>query len=88
MYDQDQNDNFEKIQQTQQMEDRVKQYLDKGALQRYSNIKLVNKEKSLQIITLLYQFISTGQIKEKLTDEQFKNLLMHLNQDKKFNIIK
>jgi len=84
MYNQ-QSDDLQKI---QYMESIVKKYLDKEALLRYGNIKTVNPQKALQISSLLYSFIETKQLKEKLKDEEFKNLLKNINEDKSFNIVR
>lgn len=78
----------DELQKLQQLENIVKQYLSKEALLRYGNIKTVNQEKALQIISILAHLIETQQIKEKLTDEQFKNLLLNLKEEKNFKIIR
>lgn len=80
--------NQDELQRLQQLENIVKQYLSKEALLRYGNIKIVNQEKALQIISILAHLIETQQIKEKLTDEQFKNLLLNLKEEKNFKIIR
>ncbi|MFH1210189.1 MAG: DNA-binding protein [archaeon] len=82
MYNQ-QSDDLQKI---QHIEDTVKRYLDKGALLRYGNIKTVNPQKALQISSLLYSFIEAKQLREKLSDEEFKNLLRNINENKTFKI--
>jgi len=78
----------DELQRLQQLENIVKQYLSKEALLRYGNIKTVNQEKALQIISILAHLIETQQIKEKVTDEQFKNLLLNLKEEKNFKIIR
>ena len=78
----------DELQRLQQLENIVKQYLSKEALLKYGNIKTVNQEKALQIISILAHLIETQQIKEKVTDEQFKNLLLNLKEEKNFKIIR
>jgi DNA-binding TFAR19-related protein (PDSD5 family) len=82
MYNQ-QSDDLQKI---QHIEDTVKQYLDKNALLRYGNIRTVNPQKAFQIASLLYSFIEAKQLREKLSDEEFKNLLRNINENKTFKI--
>ncbi len=69
--------------QIEQLEKFVKQYLSKEAISRYGNIKTANPDKAIQILLILNQLIQSGQLQEKLTDDQFKQLLLHLNQGKK-----
>jgi len=81
-------ENQDEEQKVQQLENIVKQYLNKEALLRYGNIKVAHPQKALQIITILAQLIETQQLNEKLTDEQFKNLLLNLKEKKDFRIIR
>jgi programmed cell death protein 5 len=69
--------------QIAQMEAAVKQFLDKDALQRYGNLKIGHKEKALHILAVLAQMIEAGQIKQKITDSQFKEILKKLEPKKK-----
>ena len=69
--------------QLQQLEAVVKQYLTKEALIRYGNIKAAHPEKQVQLLAVLGQLIQAGQIKEKLTDEQLKEILKKLTPEKK-----
>ena len=70
-------------QQISLIENNAKQFLDKDALSRYGNIKAVNQEKALQIAFLIHQAVQSGQLKEKLTDVQFKELLMNLQEPRR-----
>ncbi|MBU2634381.1 MAG: hypothetical protein KJ674_03990 [Nanoarchaeota archaeon] len=79
-------ENQDEAQRFQQLENIVKQYLNKEALLRYGNIKAAHPQKALQIITILAQLIENQQLNEKLTNEQFKNLLLNLTEKKEFRI--
>jgi len=71
------------------LEQEVKKYLSRDAILRYGNIKAVNPEKARQIIVLLSQLIQNGQIREQISDEQFKQLLLQIQEPTKtFNIRK
>ena len=69
--------------QVEQLEAVVRQFLSREALQRYGNLKSAHQEKAIQLLALLGQAIQQGQIKEKITDEQLKNLLKRLEPEKK-----
>ncbi len=70
-------------QQILQIENQTKLYLDKQALSRYGNIKAANPEKALQITIMLHKAIQSGQINQKLTDSQFKEILIQIQNTKK-----
>jgi len=69
--------------QLEQLEAVVKQYLSKEALQRYGNLKAAHQDKAVQLLVILGQAIQQGQIKEKITDEELKNILKKLQPEKK-----
>jgi len=74
-------------QQVNELEQTIKQFLSKEALERYSNLKIAHKEKALQVLAALAQVIQSGQISSPLTDTQFKEILQKLEPKKKeFNI--
>lgn len=70
-------------QQVSLIENNAKQFLDKAALSRYGNIKIVDPEKALQISLLINQAVQSGALKGKLADNEFKDLLMNLQGSKK-----
>ena len=70
-------------QQINAMEIFIKQYLTNEAITRYGNIKSVNQEKALQLIAILAKIIQENQIKEKITDDQLKQILMQLDTGKR-----
>lgn len=69
--------------QLEQLETVVKQFLSKDALQRYGNLKAAHQEKAIQLLVVLGQAIQQGQIKEKIRDEQLKNILKQMQPEKK-----
>lgn len=74
--------------QVQQLETLVKQHLTREAITRYGSIKAAHPEKAMQTISIIAQLIQSGQITEKITDEQFKNILLKLQQPKQETKIK
>jgi len=74
-------------QQLAQIETIAKQYLSKDALTRYSNLKLAHNEKAIHAATLIAQAVSSGQLNRKLSDKEFKEILIALDKGKReFNI--
>jgi programmed cell death protein 5 len=69
--------------QIEQLENLVKQFLTKEALQRYGNLKAAHQDKAVQLLVVLGQAIQQGQIKEKITDEKLKDILKRLQPEKK-----
>lgn len=69
--------------QLEQLEALVKQFLSKEALQRYGNLRAAHQDKAVQLLVILGQAIQQGQIKEKITDEQLRNILKQLEPEKK-----
>jgi len=67
----------------QALETLVKNYLEKDAVTRYSNIKAVNAEKALQILGVMKNLIQSGRIKNKLSDNEFKSILQMLQEPKR-----
>ncbi len=74
-------------QQIEQLEAVVKQAFTKDALQRYGNLKAAHPEKAIKVLVILGQLMQSGKISDKVTDEQFKLLLMQIEPKKQeFNI--
>ncbi len=69
--------------QVEALETLIKKYLDKNAIARYGNIKAAHPEKAMQVLAVLAQLIQQGQIKQPISDDEFKALLMQLTQEKK-----
>ncbi|MBU1245377.1 MAG: DNA-binding protein [Nanoarchaeota archaeon] len=70
-------------QQIKQLDESVKQYLTKEAITRYGNLKSAHPELAIQVAAIILQAINSGQIKEKITDDQLKNILKQFQQPKK-----
>ena len=81
---QDENNEMMKMHQQRSMiEEQAKTFLDKNALLRFGNIKLVNQEKAFQIAVNIIRAAQIGQIDDKLSDNQFKSLIQSLESQKK-----
>ena len=70
-------------QQIEMLEQMAKQYLTKEAISRYGNLKSAHPELAIQVIALIAQAVQTGQIKERISDAKFKQLLMQIQKPKK-----
>ena len=70
-------------QQIGQMENIVRQFLTKEALERYGNLKTAHHEKALQLLVVLLQAIQKGQIKGEIDDSMLKKILNQLTPKKK-----
>ncbi|MCD6381747.1 MAG: hypothetical protein J7L43_02095 [Candidatus Aenigmarchaeota archaeon] len=76
----------------QQLEEELKvirktlaKILDKKAMERLANIRLVKPELAVQLELYLYQLYQTGQL-DHVTDEQMKSILQQLNKKPEFKI--
>jgi len=69
--------------QVHALENLVKTFLSKESISRYSNLKMAHPEKALHILTVLAQLIQKGKIKERLSDQEFKTILLQLTEPKK-----
>jgi len=70
-------------QQLEALESLVRNFLDKDALARYGALKTAHPEKASQLLLILGQAIHSGTVKEKLTDEQLKDILRKITPQKK-----
>ena len=76
-------------QQINQLESLAKQYMTKEAIERYSNLKVAHQELAINVISLIAKAVKTNQLKQKITDQQFKDILVEINPNKeRFRIIK
>lgn len=73
--------------QIQKIESKVKRLFSKKALERYGNLKVAHKEKSIQLIITLNHIMQSEKI-EQINDNQLKELLKHMSKNKKINIIR
>ncbi|MBI5390164.1 hypothetical protein HZB02_01635 [Candidatus Woesearchaeota archaeon] len=79
MADRDQED---LIQQVAYLENIVRPRLTKEALQRYGNIKVANPEMAVQLLLVVHQFISKGEV-ETVNDTQLKEILLTMQPKRK-----
>ena len=70
------------------LESQVKQNLTKEALIRYSNLKTVHPETAIKLVSIIAQYLMNGEIKEKITEQQLKTVLMQIQEKKGLRIIK
>ena len=70
-------------QQVQAIEQGAKQWLSAEAISRYGSLKAAFPERAVQIAAVIVQLAHAGQIKEKLSDADFKSLLIHLDEKKR-----
>lgn len=63
------------VQQEMQKQLVLKQILDVKARERLTRIKMANPQYAEQIEAVLFQLLQSGQIKTKLTEDQFKQLI-------------
>ena len=77
-------------QQAAQMEEALKtlmsQVLDQKARERLSNLKLVKPEIAQQLELYLAQLYQSGQLREKITDEQLVMILRKLTEKRETKI--
>ncbi|MBU7013411.1 MAG: hypothetical protein HXS52_03070 [Theionarchaea archaeon] len=70
-----QDEEQEMIQQEIQKQAVLKQILDVNARERLTRIKMANPPYGDQIEAVLFQLLQAGRIKNRLTEEQFKQLI-------------
>ena len=68
--------------QIEVLENIAKQYLNKEAISRYGNLKSAHPELAIQVAVLIAQAAQSGQIKDKLNDKEFKEILMRIQKPK------
>ena len=66
-----------------EIESTAKKYMTQDAISRYGALKSAHPEKALQAIALIAQLGSQNKITEKINDQQFKQLLMKLEPEKR-----
>ena len=80
------NKETELIQQIVLLENIAKKNMSKEAISRYGNLKIAHPETAIKAITIIAQASQLGQIKEPMSDDEFKKLLLDIqnqNQQKK-----
>ena len=73
-----------KIQQKiAEIESIAKKWMTQEAVIRHGTLKNAHPQKALQSVALIAQLASQNQIKERITDQQFKELLLRLEPEKR-----
>ena len=76
--------NFIELQkQIQFLENTIRQYLSKEALTRYFTIKSTNPQFAIQVLAFIHQAVTQKHIKNRISDDEFKDLLKRLQEPKK-----
>ena len=70
-------------QQIEIMEETVRQFMTKEALERYGNLRAAHTEKALQLMAMLYQAIKKGQLQSKIDDGILKKILAQITPKKR-----
>lgn len=65
-------------QQIEAIEATAKQHMDSAAIARYGNLKTAHPEKALKAAILIVQAVQSGQLTKKITDAEFKELLLNI----------
>ena len=60
------------------IENVAKSKMSKEAILRYGNLKTVYPEKAVKVIAYIAEAVDSGQIKDMINDEQFKELLKRI----------
>jgi len=79
----DQLDQEQLQQQVEMLEGVARNYMTPEAISRYGNLKAGHPEKAIQLIAFIAQAVQAGQIKERLTDESLRALLIQMQPKKK-----
>lgn len=70
-------------QQIAALDNMAKQCLAPEALSRYGSIKAAHPQKALQLMLVIAQMAQQGQLRERLTDAQLREMLLRLEAPKK-----
>ena len=77
----------QKTEETKSHQHHTSSHQSKEAISRYGNLKAAHPDVAIQAIAVIAQ--AAGQIKEKISDEQFKNILKQMQKPKKeFKILR
>lgn len=76
-------------QQLSLIESVAKQFMSQEAISRYGAVKMAHPDTAVKAIALVAQAVQLGQLKEKLSDADFKEILNAVKEGKmKFNLKK
>ena len=62
------------------IENFAKSKMSREAISRYGTLKMAHPDKAVKAISFIAEAVQAGQIKETITDAQFKELLMRQKQ--------
>ena len=79
-------ENAQKQQAEETLKNAMPHILDEKARERLSNLKLVKPDLAMQLEFYLFQLYQTGQVKEKITEEQLIMVLKKLSEKRDFKI--
>lgn len=74
--------------QISMLESVAKQHMTREAISRYGNLKVVHQEMAIKSIAFIAQAVQLGQIREKISDTQFKEILRQIQEKKEFRFKK
>jgi len=77
------NEELELLSQINMIENIAKKKMSKEAIARYGNLKVAHPEIAVKAISAIAQAVQTGYLKEQLSDDDFKDLLIELQRGKK-----
>ena len=69
-------------QQIAMLESLAKQKMSREAVSRYGSLKLAHPETAIKAIAMIAQAVQAGQLRETLTDEDFRTLLKNIQEGK------
>lgn len=75
-------------QQVAILEQIAKQFMSREAIARYGALKTAHQETAIKAIALIAQAISTGKIKQKMSDDEFREILKAIQENKQFKFKK
>lgn len=70
-------------QQVAMLEGLAKQSMSKEAVSRYGNLKAAHPELAIQVAAFIAQGVQMGKLREQISDEEFKEMLISFQQPKK-----
>lgn len=79
----------ELLSQIQAAENIAKNFMTREAIQRYGNLKLTHQTLAIKAILIISKAAKLGQLKQKIDDQTFKNILSQIKEPKQeFKILK
>ncbi len=69
--------------QIEELETLIKRHLTGEAIARYGNIKTVNPQKAVQVLAVLSQLIQYRKSDAKITDNELKEILKQIQEQKR-----